>query len=190
MRKGQIEYQFNKEQRKAAEIAAFEENYLDAIIANIDYNACSSQPQQENKSYLNWLNIVSQAVQIAQIQQEGSNTANTTKIFVVLHLQYFLQIADNCSSLLASKPVCTNFSNVLSSSKKANIAVGIAANIFQTTIDNWKAMQKSASNEFCATLCNTDLDTAASNANQNILNAAFLASFEPIIGIINAVEMH
>ena len=180
MRKSQIECRLDREQRKAAESAAAEASRMDEITNCVDDNENQNVKNHwEDFGHPDWINIVSQAAQIARMQWQGADTLNALKFPVVSHLKHSLQVGDDGANLLVSQKLQDPMGRLCRSLDAAHFAAGITTNIPESTIDHWKAMQKSAKDQrgttnFDETIFGIELDPHAGASEDS-----FAAVLEP-----------
>ena len=173
MRKSQIECCLDREQRKAAKSAAVEASHIDEITNCVNDNERQNVKNHwEDFSHPDWINIVSQAAQIAQMQWQSANTLNAMKFSVVSHLKHFFQVGDDSTNFLVSQRLWDPMGQLCRLLDAAHLAASITTNILESTIDHWKAMQKSAKDQcgtasFNRTIFDIELDphTGASESS-------------------------
>ena len=191
MRKSQIECQLDKQQRKTAEAAAAETAHMEEMTAGLDsVEHHDTKTRWEDCSHLDWLNIVSQAAQMARMQWQDVNALNAMRFPAVSHLKHSLQIGDDFGHSPAMQRFNDTISNTSAPSMLRNLAAGITTDFPRSTLEDWRAMQKSARDqqrETCKDVNNSEFNL---DVNTYCLNPALGTLLEPRISAIDHQPTH
>ena len=78
------------------------------------------------------------------MQWQGVDALNAMRFPVVSHLKHSLQVGDDLGHSLAMQRFNDTISNTLAPSMSRNLAAGITTDFPRSTLEDWRAMQKSA----------------------------------------------